>query len=177
MIEAIEAMNFTRWHPHRFVPGPPVISINRVTGGFSDTLMADRCVTRADCRFLPGQAVEDVLADVGRVLDELRARDPELDVEVTVVRQAPALEVDPDEPIVGAMQRAIRTATERDLPLGGVGSTSDMLWMVNQLGISFCKFMFPTSETGTDEHESVADYLDTVRVNATLMLDLLEDHR
>jgi acetylornithine deacetylase/succinyl-diaminopimelate desuccinylase-like protein len=170
IVQAIEEMEFSGWEPHRFIGGPPVISVNRIDGGFSDTLIADRCVLRVDCRFLPGQDPARVEADVREVVATLQSADPELRADVSVVLLGEACEVAPDEPIVLAIQEAIVATIGHELPLGGAGSTSDMRFLVNDAGIPMCKFMFPSSETGTNEYESIDDFMNTVRVYARLIL-------
>jgi succinyl-diaminopimelate desuccinylase len=170
IVQAIEAMEFSDWQPHRFVAGPPVISVNRIDGGFSDTLIADRCVLRVDCRFLPGQDPARVEADVREVVAALQRDDPELRADVSVVLLGEACEVASDEPIVLAIQQAIADTIGHELPLGGAGSTSDMRFLVNDAGIPMCKFMFPSSETGTNEFETIDDFMNTVRVYARLIL-------
>jgi succinyl-diaminopimelate desuccinylase len=173
IIPAIEDMDFTNWSPHDHIPGPPVISVNQISGGFHPSQMADRCWVRCDCRTLPGQTTEDVIADVRRVIDRLMAEDPELKVDVEVANEAQSVAVSPDEPIVQAVLGAVHEVTGKDIPIGGVGSTTDMRWIVNNAGIPMCKFMFPTTESGTNEHESIQDYLDTIRVYSVLILNQL----
>jgi acetylornithine deacetylase/succinyl-diaminopimelate desuccinylase-like protein len=134
-------------------------------------MIPDRCVLRVDCRILPNQDPEHVIEDVQRVLDDLMAGDPELKAELAVVLRGDPVEVDEGEHVVGAIQSAIRDVIGHDLPLGGVGSTSDMRFIVNNAHIPMCKFMFPTSETGTNENESIEDFLNTVKVYAMLILN------
>lgn len=173
IVVALEAMTFTDWQPHPYIPGPPVISVNRIDGGFSDTLIADRCVLRVDCRFLPGQDPAHVEQDVRNVVEALAAADPELKAEVQVVLLGEACEVPADAPIIEAVQGAIETVIGHRIPLGGAGSTSDMRFIVNDAGIPMCKFMFPSSETGTNEFETIEDFMNTIRVYALLMLRVL----
>jgi acetylornithine deacetylase/succinyl-diaminopimelate desuccinylase-like protein len=103
----------------------------------------------------------------------LRAEDPELVVDVRVAKEAQSVAISPDEPIVRAVQSAVKKVIGHEIPIAGVGSTSDMRWIVNQAGIPMCKFMFPSTESGTNEFETVEDYMNTIRVYATLILDLL----
>lgn len=173
VVDAIESMAFSGWKPHPYVPGPPVISVNRIEGGFSDAMVADHCRIIADCRILPNQSPEEAEADVRRTIARLQAADPDLRVEISVRRTARAVEISADEPIVSHVQDAVREVIGHELPLGGVGSTSDMRWIVLDAGIPMCKFMFPSTESGTNEHESIADYMNTIRVYATLIANVL----
>jgi acetylornithine deacetylase/succinyl-diaminopimelate desuccinylase-like protein len=107
------------------------------------------------------------------VIEELAKDDPELKADVEIVQRAESVGISPDEPIVLAVQQAVEEVTGSPIPIGGVGSTSDMRYIVNDAGIPMCKFMFPTTESGTNEHESISDYMNTIRVYAVLMLNLL----
>lgn len=173
VIAAIEAMTFTGWEPNAHIPGPPVISVNQISGGQHPAQTAESCIILCDCRTLPGQRTDDVLADVQRVVDACRAADPELRAEVRVVTEAESCGIAPDAPIVAAVQRAVVSVIGHEIPVAGVGSTSDMRWLVNVAGIPTCKFMFPSTETGTNEFETVEDYMNTIRVYAALILDQL----
>jgi acetylornithine deacetylase/succinyl-diaminopimelate desuccinylase-like protein len=173
VIPAIATMKFTNWKPHEYLPGEPVISPNVISGGFADNMHADRCTIRCDCRPIPPQTVESVTKDVEAVLAKLMADDPELNVTAEVIRWTPESVISPDEPIVLAVQRAIKEVTGTDVPAGGVKSSSDARWLVNIAKIPTCKFMFPTVGSETNERESVADYLNTIRVYLVLILNLL----
>lgn len=88
IITAIEEMEFTNWQPHDHIPGPPVISVNLINGGFHTAQTADLCTIVCDCRTLPGQRTEDAVADVQRVIDQLAAEDPDLKADVAPIKEA-----------------------------------------------------------------------------------------
>jgi acetylornithine deacetylase/succinyl-diaminopimelate desuccinylase-like protein len=147
--------------------------VNRIAGGFSDTLIADRCVLVADCRYLPGQNPEAVIADVQGVIDTLAREDREFRATLKVLLHGEASQVPADTPLIETLQGAIETVIGRRVPLGGAGSTSDMRFLVNDAGIPMVKFMFPSSETGTNEFETVEDFLNTLRVYSLMLLRML----
>jgi acetylornithine deacetylase/succinyl-diaminopimelate desuccinylase-like protein len=170
---ALETMEFSNWTPNDYIFGPPVISVNRIAGGFSDTLIADRCVVVVDCRYLPGQDPETVIADVQVVMDRLAREDPEFRAKMKVLLHGEACQVSADTPLVETLQGAIETVIGHRVPLGGAGSTSDMRFLVNDAGIPMVKFMFPSSETGTNEFETIEDFLNTWRVYALMLVRVL----
>jgi acetylornithine deacetylase/succinyl-diaminopimelate desuccinylase-like protein len=170
---ALESMAFSSWSPHAYIVGPPVISVNRISGGFSDTLIADRCVLVADCRYLPGQDADVVIGDVQGVIDALARDDPEFRATMRILLHGEACQVSADTPLVETLQGAIETVIGRRVPLGGAGSTSDMRFLVNGAGIPMVKFMFPSSETGTNEFESIEDFLNTWRVYSLMLVRVL----
>ena len=173
VISAIESMDFTGWVPDEYIPGPPVISVNLIRGGQGSNMIADNCTIRCDCRTLPSQTTAGVMSDVERVLEQLRVQDSELRVEAEVANEALPSAISPDEPIVTALLSAIKEVTGRDMPVGGVSSTSDARWLVLNAGIPTAKFEFQDSESGPNEHMSIEDYMNTVRVYAVVALDLL----
>ncbi len=173
VIQAIEKMSFTNAPSHPYLPGPPVISVNQIWGGFHECMIPDQCVIRCDCRIVPGHKPESVIEDVQRVLTDLMKEDPELRAELAVHRKGRAVEIAPTEPIVAAVQRAVKEVIGHELPLGGAGSTSDMRFIVLDAGIPMLKFMFPTRESGTNEYESIEDFMNTIRVYAVLIVNLL----
>lgn len=173
IIEALESMEFSGWEPDAHIPGPPIISVNYIQGGQAGNMIADNCTIQCDCRTLPSQTTAGVMADVERVLGGLRDKDPSLRVTASVLREGPASAISPTEPIVIALQDAIREVTGQEMPIGGVSSISDARWLTLNAGIPTAKFEFQDSESGPNEHMSIEDYLNTIRVYAVLAINLL----
>jgi succinyl-diaminopimelate desuccinylase len=173
VIRALESMEFTNWEPDEYIPGPPIISTNLIEGGVTRNMSADWCKITLDCRYLPRQTPEAIMEDVERVLDGLRRKDPLLRVEARLAHVAHASEIPADSPIVLALKQAIKEVTGRDMPVGGVSSTSDARWLVLNAGIPTAKFEFQDSESGPNEHMAIADYMNTIRTYAVLSLNLL----
>ena len=70
---------------------------------------ADRCILVADCRYLPGQDPDRVIADVQGVIDRLAREDPELKASLKVLLHGEACQVGADTPLVATLQGAIET--------------------------------------------------------------------
>ena len=172
-VEALRRMEFTGWAPHAFVPGAPLLSVNRFNAGFSDTICADRCVIRCDCRTLPGQTTDNVLTDVRAVLDRLRAEDPDFRADLSVHIEGSPSTIHPDEPIVQALQRAYEEVRKEPIGIGGVMSTSDARFLRVEAGIPTAKFCLKSFDSGPNEHQNLEDYIDTIKIYATLCLNLL----
>ena len=135
VVEGLRDLEFTGWRPHDYIPGGPLLSVNRINAGFSDTICADRCVIRSDCRTLPGQTTELVLADVQRLLDRLHAEDPNFRSEISVHIEGTPSSIEPEEPIVKALQRAFEEVMGKPIGIGGVNSTSDGRFLRINAGI------------------------------------------
>jgi len=102
-----------RSHP---LLGPPGFNIGRVAGGVDATTVPDYCELDCDRRILPGERLEEILADIQRLLDEIRAADPDF----CAVIQEPYLgpvygfELSAEEPVVRIARAAYQRALGRE---------------------------------------------------------------
>ena len=69
----------SRVHP---LVGPPVLSVSIIRGGRRVNIVPDDCTIELDRRIVPGEDPQEALAEVERLLNELRAEDPGLNVEM-----------------------------------------------------------------------------------------------
>jgi len=69
-----------------------------ISGGSAESVYPDRCELLLERRTMPGETPDDVLAELQVVLDELSAREPDLDasLEVTLARAGTEVPVDSD---------------------------------------------------------------------------------
>lgn len=84
-------------HP-RF--GKCSMSINQIHGGCATNVVPDNCSIELDIRTLPGQTHEEIIADLKRVCDELKAADSDFKAEIEVIRSVEALETDENSDFV-----------------------------------------------------------------------------
>lgn len=174
VVKALETMEFTRWEPHPYIQGPPIISVNRIEAGVHGSMVPELCTIQCDVRTLPPQTTRTVVEDIRKLLDAFKARDPEFDAEVEVRLEAESSSISADEPIVKALQQAIREAAGVEMGVGGVGSTSDARWLRLKAGIPTAKFTFASTASGeANEFQDIEDYVKTIKVYAALMLNLL----
>jgi acetylornithine deacetylase/succinyl-diaminopimelate desuccinylase-like protein len=78
-----------------------------------------------DLRTLPGMDREQVVADLEAFLADARAQDPELDAELELDVWVPPTELDPDHPVVAALQAASRRVLGAAPPLGAFPGVTD----------------------------------------------------
>lgn len=174
VVKALETMEFTRWEPHPYIQGPPIISANRIEAGVHGSMVPELCTIQCDVRTLPPQTTQTVVEDIRRLLDGFKARDPDFSAEVEVRLEAEPSSISAEEPIVQALQEAIREATGVEMGVGGVGSTSDARWLRLKAGVPTAKFTFASTVSGeANEYQDIEDYVKTVKVYATLILNLL----
>lgn len=172
VIPAISGMKFTNWQPHQYIPGEPIISPNMIWGGHAENLVADKCTIRCDCRTLPPQTTQSVIEDVRSVLEALKKEDPEFHYDIELYNEANSSMTEPSALVVRTVQRAFQEVTGRELPVGGVKTTSDARWL-REAGIPTCKFSKISGRSGTNEFIEIDDYLTTIRVYLLVILYLL----
>jgi acetylornithine deacetylase len=66
-----------------------------------------------------------VVADIESFLVDARARDPELDAELVLDIWVPASEIEPEHPVVAALQAASGRVLGKTPPLGGFPGATD----------------------------------------------------
>ncbi|MDE3075872.1 MAG: M20/M25/M40 family metallo-hydrolase [Chloroflexota bacterium] len=108
------------------------VNVSAIKGGMGREYMdwrtgivPDFCTIFVDVRIAPGQDERSVLADVERLLAELRAGDPQLHTEVELIgppqrHHFPPFEVSRDAEIVGIVADAARMVTGAEPEIGSV---------------------------------------------------------
>jgi len=174
--QALYDIEFTNWKPHPIVPGVPYISPNIIQGGFKENVIPDTCTLICDIRHLPGQTYESLLKDVNRVLDRLRAEDPQLDVKVKPILYGRPLEQSLDEPIIKYTQAAIKEVMQLEKlpPAEGSEAASDTRWIVYDAGVPMCSFSDTHTGHTPDEHIKIETYINTIKLISLLSLMLLK---
>ncbi|CAA9555786.1 MAG: hypothetical protein AVDCRST_MAG59-2143 [uncultured Thermomicrobiales bacterium] len=98
----------------------PIVDINVLRAGSKVNIIPNEARAQIDIRMLPSQSIASTLADLDSVLDELRARDPELEVEYRMLnRSKNPHEVSPDHPVIAAIRETCRELGEPEPKLSG----------------------------------------------------------
>lgn len=108
---------FRERHPHPFMEGR--IGIGAIQGGHPykpSKCPAPFCNLYVDVRTVPGMSFMDVKKEIEAVLDELKADDPELQTEVELYLTGNGFELERDEPLVKAMERAHESVYGEPVP-------------------------------------------------------------
>jgi acetylornithine deacetylase len=144
----------------------------------------DICTVTVSTGVVPGQTKEMVAEEVEAVLKKLKAEDPELEYEISNVREvqpAYCLKLREEDPIVKAVQAAIKEVTGRILPTEGTQTQGDASHIYLKAKIPVCKFIFNdvagdvySKRAEADERQDINRYIDTIKVYTTLMLNLLK---
>jgi acetylornithine deacetylase len=81
-----------------------------ISGGTAESVYPDRCELVLERRTLPGESVEEVLADFRTVLSELGDRESDIDSSLEVTLARPGTEVAVDSPLVRGLSAAAAAA-------------------------------------------------------------------
>ena len=127
VIDALSRVAF-RHVPRPDLPAFPRLNVGGIIGGRGEDYVLveppyvpDLCTIMVDVHFVPGQTVEQIVADIRRTLDAAAARDPSLRYEIQIPPPArfkgrrrlvmDPLDVPVDAPIVRAVARSYRAVT------------------------------------------------------------------
>lgn len=116
---AIEARVGTRLRglEHPLVP-PPSLSLGTIRGGVATNIVPDWCEATIDRRTLPNENIQAALAEIERVVTDLRAEEPALQADVEMIQSGAPIETPADAPIVRVAQNVARAL---ELPTDPVG--------------------------------------------------------
>ena len=171
---------------HPMLPSPS-INLGRIDGGAKENLVAARCRLTFDRRSLPGEAFDQIEAEISEVVERVCRQDTERwTFELRRTLAVPPLEVDPSEPIVRACQRAYQDVTGEESRIGSTSGLEDAHWLV-RAGIPTAMFgpyvykrwqgqgetRFQASTGKPDEHIVISQWLTAIRVYMRLAQNLL----
>ena len=124
----------TKTHP--MLTGPTIL-VATIAGGEAMNIVPDSCTIGICRRLLPSESKEEAIADFQGILDELQATDPEFRAELTVWKGfRPAMDLPPDSPMIGIIQKAHQYVKGEALPVGVAGGGTDAAFIINKIGIS-----------------------------------------
>ncbi|NLG78370.1 MAG: ArgE/DapE family deacylase [Firmicutes bacterium] len=175
VIPAIDSLDVPGVEPHPIVPGPPVASVNMISGGFKENVIPDRCSIVVDIRFPPTCSVQQIMGAVNRTLDDLKRSDGHLGgmvfdpVEPLVVARASS--ISPEEPVVKYLQACVQDVLGVYPKAEGMEATSDSRWILLDAGIPIVNYSLG-NESGHSPNEYVAieDYIRNIKVYALMAL-------
>jgi len=149
-------------------------SMNKCVGYVASNIVPDSCEVHIDRRFTPAETTQQIEEEIQRVLEGLKAKDPEFNAELSF-SSGMELSVSPaDSEIVKSIQRvAEKVVGFKPRPAGGSHS-SDHGWFVSKHHKPVASYGIGGSGTHmANEHVSVEDVILTTKAYALLMLDLL----
>lgn len=139
LIEAIqelhEKISTDPAHVHPLL-APRSVQVAMIEGGEASNVVPDRCKLTVTRRLHPGETAEECMKDYQDIIDCLHAEDPEFQAEIHPWEGfRPPVEVPTDAPVVGAVGRALKLVTGKDMALTGSEGGTDASHVVAQTGI------------------------------------------
>jgi succinyl-diaminopimelate desuccinylase len=122
-LEALAAL-LRRRAPHPLL-GPPSLSVGTIAGGSVTPIVPDACRITIDRRLLPGEDAARVQAEVEEAVARARTHRPGLDAVVRTLWTFAPAEIEPDEPIVRALQDASELLGRAQPAPFGLSGTTD----------------------------------------------------
>jgi acetylornithine deacetylase/succinyl-diaminopimelate desuccinylase-like protein len=118
MVRIVDALTVDRltYEPGRMFEGLPRIVVGMIEGGIGPSRTAERCVAKGDVRLGPGMTEDSLRADLRRMVDELRAADPELVAEIDGLSYQRPFVMDRGAEVVGLVARAHAAANGGGAP-------------------------------------------------------------
>ena len=150
--------------------GKARMSINMIQAGDKINVLPDKCVITIDRRITPAENFEDAHNEIQKVLDELKAGDPELDIELITKTGMHPVASDPDSELVKVLKSAGEDIRGGE-PVRVTGSqgSSDYSWYVNILGKPAASYSMSSTERrghAPNEYVLVDDLVKTAKAYA-----------
>ena len=138
-------------------------------------VMAGETQVTIDIRTIPGQDHADLRAALDAAAGRLRAADPRVEITLQLIEDRPWTETPATAPIVGAVERAIRTVGGREPRYGGVPGSTDGTFLHATAAIPIVtigpgKRDIPHQ---TDEYVSIDELTEAARVYAAAIVYFL----
>jgi succinyl-diaminopimelate desuccinylase len=139
-----------------------------IAGGTKVNLVADACQAEVDFRLAPGVSTGEILREVGRVVRRHRG------MRYEVLHLSEPNWTSPDLPFMQIVRDAV-TRVRGEAPFFNISSPGTDSRVFRRVGIPVAVFgPTPYGMGAADEHVTVAEYLDTVRVHALAALEFLQ---
>jgi acetylornithine deacetylase len=168
----VGALTHTADPAHPFLPR---LVVGTIDGGGAASSTAERCTIQGDVRYLPSMSIDQMKADVRRVVERVCAETPGLSGRVRTVRHQWPYQIAADDPIVQSVVGAHALVTGRrpkvtpTLPAGAfITDAADMV----RRGIPTAIYGPADWNTIVNEGIPVADLVTAARVYAAATADL-----
>lgn len=151
-------------------------NVGLISGGLQSNVVPDRCTIRVDRRIVAGESADTVCAEVGALLEQVKARVPDLSAEVRVLNTyLPSFMRDTDT-WVRIASEAVSEVTGQFPLLYYMAAHTDQEWLVNDAGIPTIIFAPGDMDQAhtPDESISIEEIQTAERVYARLIEVVLD---
>lgn len=172
VIRAVGGMRFRKLHE---ILGAPTVNVGTITGGSKVNMVPDRCEIEIDRRTLPGETIDEIVAEFDAALVAARQEVPELQASIEVDDFAEPSETPVGTTLVGLMNEAREAFAIEGSEVGYAGAT-DARFLINQGRIPSIVFGpgDPLRAHTTGEFVEVAQLVDATRAYAFMFARFLD---
>ncbi|MET3575498.1 M20 family metallopeptidase [Bhargavaea ullalensis] len=103
----------------------PTILQAPVKGDAQINVIPDHCRMTLDIRTVPAQDHGELRSKIDRIIEKLKADDPDFNCELTLLDDRPPTATDKDEPVVRAIWEAVKQVTGKEPIYNGVPGATD----------------------------------------------------
>lgn len=128
IIRGLSAIRFRKLHD---MLGAPTFNVGTIHGGSKVNMVPDRCEIEIDRRTLPGETIEEVVAEFEQAVDRVKLQVPELDARVEVDDSAEPSETPQGTTLVLLLSEARDAFDIEGSEIGYAGAT-DARFLINQ---------------------------------------------
>ncbi len=169
---AIDAHGFD-FPPHSLLPAPTIAPGTVIKGGTKGNVIPELCEAISDVRIVPGMTVEGVLGEIRGIVDGLREKDAELDVEVSSPLNKPPSEIPASHELFRVADGAVRTIVGYELKPVGTSGSNDTSWLTTIAGIPARAFGPGGGNAhGADEWVSVGMLVDFAKIYGLMAMEI-----
>lgn len=172
-------LDYLTYEEHPLCPTGPTVNVGvMASAGVFYGVYPGRAEFACDLRTIPGMDEATLKADIQRFLDEAMDDEPDLEAELVWEIMVPATEISPDEPIVGALQRAAADVLGFEPVLDAFPGATDAPHFQLTAGIpcvaAFGPGMLPRAHS-PNEHLDVEGAFQSARIYALAAITYLEE--
>jgi acetylornithine deacetylase/succinyl-diaminopimelate desuccinylase family protein len=157
----------------------PYLNVGRIEGGTNTNVVPGKVVLKLDRRMIPEENLDQVEADVRRVIAEAAARYPGITVDIKRLLRADALKPMPgNAPLVAALQKHGEAVFGEPIPTSGTPLYTDVR-LYGAAGVPAAIYgagprtVLESNAKRADEHLVLEDLRKATKVVARSLLDLL----
>ncbi|MEM5804829.1 MAG: M20 family metallopeptidase [Candidatus Aenigmatarchaeota archaeon] len=151
----LKKLEFTVHHP---LLGKSTLSINTITGGVKTNAVPGVARATVDIRLVPGESKDGVKARINGIINGMKAKDKNLDIEMKEIMYFEPVETSPDQPFVSQLKEVNEKVTGRKVQVAGEhGTTGSVVFIRNGIPAIVCGPGKPEVAHTKDEYIDVDD--------------------
>jgi succinyl-diaminopimelate desuccinylase len=181
VIAAIEEYEKVLWKKESKIPNLErcYMNIALVKGGVEGiwNIFPEHAMMQMELRLVPEYDPDDIINEIKTVLNKLKSKDNDLDVEVKELWRVPGFKVPDDFPVIKILQKNIGEVRGEEIPTGGLGGfvpLGHFDWQMGLKGVTWNPGKFNECNLHQiDENVGVDEVIDATKVYALTAIDFL----